>query len=304
MPGGINANFYGGAQGEYLAQYLLSVIGSAIIVPRQIDDGKDFHCSVAREENGMLFFEFPFMIQIKTIGNDDAKTEELVFGEKSDKGKWKKYEIDWLTKQGLPLFIGLVSKKDNSLRIFSTSTMWFIFHTHPNPSRIKFSCRLDGSTHNVGGQVTNKLDNWNTDDGDGVEYTVDLGPPVVNVDVKTVWDKEYLKIQRNRLSASVEIEQLNILYRKLNVPYFTWLLNIDENRAGIMYPPVQPDHQISHHLSNVLFATAIVFMSRQQTDKLNYIKSLIKLLPREHFPLINEATSADLKMIINFLFDN
>jgi hypothetical protein len=303
MPGGINSNFYGGAQGEYLAQYLLSIIGSAVVVPRQIDDGKDFHCSVGREEGAMLHFDFPFLIQIKTISDSTLTTADIIFGTKSESGTWRKYEIDWLSKQRLPLFFGIISKNENSLKIYSTSTMWFVFHHHENPSQIKLTCRLDGSAHDVGGTEKKAIVNWPNDSGDGYEHSVDLGPPVMTIDVNSVWDKDYLSVQKNNLTSAIEIEQINILYRRLGIPYFTWLLNISQNRAGIFYPSAETGQEASKHLSNILFATATRYRANGEAEKLNHIKLLIKLLPRDHFPMVNTATSKDLKETINFLFD-
>lgn len=303
MPGGINSNFYGGAQGEYLAQYLLSIIGSAVAVPRQIDDGKDFHCSVGREEGPMLHFDYPFMIQIKTVSDSSLKTTDIIFGTQSEAGTWKKYEIEWLSKQRIPLFFGIISKKENSLKIYSTSTMWFIFHHHSNPSQIKLTCRLDGSTHDVGGAQKKAIEGWPNESGDGFEHAVDLGPPVMTIDVNSVWDKDYLASQKNVLTSVIEIEQFNILYRKLGIPYFTWLLNIGQNIAGIFYPSAETIQQPSKHLSNILFATATQFRANGETEKLHSIKSLIKLLPRDHLQTVNSKTSEEMKATINFLYD-
>ena len=114
MAGTINNNLRGGTQSEYLAQYLLSALGLVIPVPYQEDEGKDFYCSLANQEKGNMTFDYPYMIQIKSLPQNDSDTYLITYGELNKKNKWKNYEIDWLFNQQLPLFIGIVDKEEYS----------------------------------------------------------------------------------------------------------------------------------------------------------------------------------------------
>ncbi len=305
MAGTLNDNLRGGTQSEYLAQYLLSALGLVVPVPYQEDEGKDFYCSVAKQEGGNLTFDYPYIIQIKSTPQNDSDTFLVSYGELNKKKEWKKYEKDWLFNQQLPLFIGIVDKRKTTLRIYSSSTIWFLYHDKPNCSKIHLSCRLIDSSNNIGVPECLALADWPENSGDGFEYFVDLGNPVAILDVNTIWEKEndeYKNI-KNRLRATIYIEQNNIVYRRLGIPYFNWLLDIKKDFVGINYPYSQGGNLLSEHFSNILFAAAIAFRSSNENEKLKHIRELIRLLPREHFQEINDATSQTLKEAIEFLFD-
>ncbi len=106
MPGMLLHSFRKGNRSEYLAQYLLSSLGLAIVVPRQEDIGADFYCSLAKREGPRLTFYAPYIIQIKT-----APTTDIHYGgpDKGDRAKYKKEELNWLFGQELPLLIGFIN---------------------------------------------------------------------------------------------------------------------------------------------------------------------------------------------------
>ena len=230
---------------------------------------------------------------------------EISYGGLNKEKKWKDYEKEWLFKQQLPLFIGLIDKEKNSLRIYSSSTLWFLYHDRPNCSKINLSCRLDTSDNKVSSPTQIKIKNWPKDSGDGIEYFVDLGNPVAVIDVNSIWDKdsEEFKKVKQVLRLTIHLEQKNILYRNLGIPYFNWLLDINNNSVGTNYPSLQIGSQLSRDFSNILFTAVIAYRSSGDDEKLNHLKELIRLLPRDHFQEINDETSDSLKEIINFLFE-
>lgn len=306
MAGTRNSNLHGGTQSEYLAQYLLSSLGTVIPVPRQEDEGTDFYCSISDQEIGNVTFNHPYMIQIKSMPSDRSKPFLVSYGELNSKGTWKGYEKQWLFKQQLPLFIGLIDKEENSLRFYSTSTLWFLYHDKPNCSKIHLSCRLVNSDQKVSSPTFTKIEKWPTNSGDGFEYFVDLGNPVAKIDVNNVWDKssnDFINI-KNILRLTTHLEQKNILYRNLGIPYFNWLLDIDNSSVGTIYPALQVGKELSRDFSNILFTAVIAYRSSGEKEKLNHLKELIRLFPRDHFQEINDATSNDLKDTINFLFED
>src|SRR5690554_1843015 len=97
MPGGRPKNIAHGDRAEYLAHYLLSLIGLPTPVPRQSDLGIDFYSNIAVKEYGdgkIVSYAHPFGIQIKKKSKiGDNKIE---YGGNNKSGEPKEYEIEWL----------------------------------------------------------------------------------------------------------------------------------------------------------------------------------------------------------------
>src|SRR5271157_2608742 len=117
MAGIFNSNYRGGNRSEYLAHYLLSYLGSCTPVPRQEDVGVDFHCAVCESTAVGDCVKEQFYLQLKSSDGDDLDYGHVV-RMKDGSLKWKYYEKDWLFSLDLPLFIGVCSKENRSIKIY------------------------------------------------------------------------------------------------------------------------------------------------------------------------------------------
>ena len=78
MSGALQPDFRQGNRSEYLAQYLLSYIGTSILVPRQEDVGIDFNCAISVNNGHIEEIKEQFHVQIKSNITDDIEFGEVV----------------------------------------------------------------------------------------------------------------------------------------------------------------------------------------------------------------------------------
>src|SRR5256885_8586772 len=106
MPAVLPFGFYQGSRSEYLATYLLSRSSIVTPVPREGDFGIDLIGHLARRDGGLLEVGEPFTVQVK------SEAEPIIYsGER---------EVRWLFGQTIPFFIGIVSKAEQRLKLYST----------------------------------------------------------------------------------------------------------------------------------------------------------------------------------------
>jgi len=134
MGKGTPFGFYQGNRSEYLAIPALSKLGFTIPVPRQEDRfGIDFIVHLARmKDKTVIPIGKSFGIQIK------ANDKPLVFN--------KQVERNYLYGSTIPFFLGVVSRKDLTLTIYSTLTrLCFFWMKGPNkPFKIVIKKTRDG----------------------------------------------------------------------------------------------------------------------------------------------------------------
>lgn len=281
---GIRAyTFREGDRSEYLANYLLSGLGIVTPVPRQEDTGFDFYCQLADQENGNLSFGFPFILQTK------SDTSSITHGNEDPKN-WKKENIEWLNRLKLPLFFGVVNKKDMVINIFNCSALRFIFIENPDASIIEFKPRDKYSTADISRPARTRLDKFPDDNskGDGYKYIVDLGNPLISISNEDIYDKDILKFKKDLLRNMIAMEQLNDLYKNLSVPHFHWSLNIETNvsfKAGWIYLTSDNPTSIQNHfktLGPALISLALNSFTCGQQELIDNLKPLIKQIPKEY----------------------
>jgi len=174
MSGTLGYSWHEGSRGEYLAQYFLTALGVSVPVIRQEDIGIDFFCALAHQANRKLTFHSPYMVQ-----HGSAGSKEFSYGGYKD-GKWLGDSIEWLFSQELPLFACTVDQSTMRFRIYSTSAMWLVRYQFGGMTKIELcpdTCH-DPLKESRSGQKTGR-----EGDGDGFEYRVPLGNPVVDLTV-------------------------------------------------------------------------------------------------------------------------
>lgn len=105
--------FRQGNRSKLLAQYFLSEMGVAVLVPRTEDIGIDFYCALKCQDGYRLTFHSPFCVQVGSWKNKEYK-----YGGLDKHGNWKQGEVDWLFSQEVPLVICEVDKKRNRIELF------------------------------------------------------------------------------------------------------------------------------------------------------------------------------------------
>lgn len=227
MSGQLWSTFREGNRSEYLAQYLMSAVGLCAPVIRQEDIGVDFYCAVAQQAGIALTFRSPFSLQVKS--SDQA----IEYGGADKKGEWKRHEIEWLRRQELPLLIGIVSKTDREIRIYSTQMLAHVFNQMPFPGQLVLDPdQSKDSQHDV--PHAHRRDKPSLPDGHGDQHVWDvpLGPPVAIASIDTIEDPAQLAKIRESLIRAVHLDAMNLKYRGLGCRYNQWWYDIAANDMG------------------------------------------------------------------------
>jgi hypothetical protein len=198
--------FYQGNRSEYLAIPALSKLGFTIPVPRQEDHfGVDFIVHLAKMiDNIITPTGKSFGIQIK------SDKSPLIFEKKND--------IDCLYSSSLPLFLGVVSRKDLTLTLYNTLNR-LIFFWGPN-SRQPF--RLTCNATNVGIRPV-----------DFYQREADTGKPILEINIgEPELASERLKEIENLQSTMeswINLETENLSLKEQHIPLLFWPTDYSQN---------------------------------------------------------------------------
>jgi hypothetical protein len=290
MPGSLWYPFRQGDRSEYLALYILSALGIVVPVPRQEDIGADFYCSLADLKENRLTFHMPYIVQAKS-----RSVREISYGGVSEKGMWKKEEVDWLFSQELPLLIGMVDKERLTLDLYSTSNIWAACYTQRDCGQVVLiPDRVDSHEQVAVPSKRPPATPWPADIGDGYVWEVPLGPPVVSISIDDIEDETSLVRFRGVLSQAVDLDQTNITYRRLNAHYSRWLHQFTTNEIspsqllGVFYAwNVTPGAHTSNQLqalAPILLALANNYKAQGRTEELGKLKATFELLSEHEIP--------------------
>lgn len=279
-----------GTRGEYLAHYLLSGTGTVIQVPRQEDTGIDFHCTIGEIFGYAEKFHEHFYIQLK------SSSDVLVYGnieKKRENFKWKNYELDWLFNLQNPFFIGICNSNSQTLELYSTSFIWHPYYTQKKICQIKLlpnEPSAQGQEIHARHHIT--CDNWQPEfdcENKGIE--VPLGPPIITItmdDLKR--DTTTLESKRVLLKKVVQDERINIFFRQLKTPYFTWPHIIWTNNRfinGYFYAIerlIDDESKLLSTATPMLLSLGLFYKNLNNQERFLALRPALKLLPKEIIP--------------------
>jgi len=285
MAGSLWSPFREGNRSEYLAQYFLSALGVSVNVPRPEDIGIDFYCVLAQETGKRLTFYSPFAVQVGSYG-----TKQFCYGGYTDKGAWRKEQLDWLFSQELPLFICTVGKEDLSFRLYSTSPMWLIRYQYGDVSEVHL---VPDATHDIFTQSREAVADYAGKGGDGCIYRIPLGAPIVALRIEDL-KSDLVNKARIGLAKAAQAEMFNLTYRRLNAHFVQWLFDITSNddsaatRLGIFYAwnpePGRNTREQLKALVPIAVALAHNLKWQQRYDELARLRGIFELIPKEDLP--------------------
>jgi hypothetical protein len=301
MSGGLQPDFRQGNRSEYLAQYLLSYLGTSVLVPRQEDVGIDFHCAISVANGQIEEIKEQFHVQIKSNITDEIEFGSIVKSGSKQKKKWKKHELDWLFNLDNPLFIGIVNKDEGSIELYTTSFMWFNYWTKEFLT-IKF---LPNTPSDHSAEIHALADEDITEWAKEIESSipkimtiVPMGPPVIRLTKENVRVEATLFKIKEVLRLAIMIEHSNITYKKLRLPYFNWLLKIATNstiQGGYFYSidkVLREEVGLYKNLTPILISLALLYKNTQDA-RFETILNALKLVPKNLIPE-NIKTTLDL----------
>lgn len=292
MSGVFQPDFRQGNRSEYLAQYLLSYLGTSVIVPRQEDVGIDFNCAISFSNGHIEEIKEQFHVQIKSNITDEIEFGSIVKSGSKQKKKWKKHELDWLFNLDNPLFIGIVNKDNGSLELFSTSFMWFNYWTK-NFLTIKFLPNHPiGESEEIHAQADEDISVWAKEIDSTVpkiKTIVPMGPPIIRLTKENVRNEETLFEIKKVFHSAILVEHSNITYKKLRLPYFNWLLKITTNTKidlGYFYSidkVLKEEVSLYKNLTPILISLALLYKNTKDA-RFETIFNTLKLAPNNLIP--------------------
>lgn len=214
---------------EYLAHYILSKLGAASPVPRPEDIGVDFYCTLGQDNPHGITVTTSFAVQLKS-----SKDRIFTLGGNTKGGTWKRYEIDWFLNLELPLLLGVPDAGKKRLDLYATSIARFMTRADKLPFEVSFQANdIYDSTADLHppDQGTPSRVTTMSADCDGMNWSYDLGPPIVSCSIDDLDDQSKVQQFRVRLKDVLETERLNAVYHALGLPYWTWVLRCKTNES-------------------------------------------------------------------------
>jgi len=236
MPGSRLASYWEGDRAEVLAQYALSMVAAVVTVPRQVDFGFDFICTLVRKAERALYAGRSFGVQVKSVSCRKVK-----YGGFDASGTWKKHEIDWLYGQSLPLLFCLIDQKSLTSRIYNASRIWWIRWTSENPSAIVLLPEWNPPRVLGVGLCSRepiRRTGLAAGTGDGYRYRVPLGPPIATMSLRDTYTAKDVRSLFECIDQWVAFDYMNIVRYQLGIPYsehvVKWRTNVPLSDGGIV----------------------------------------------------------------------
>jgi len=181
--GSFASNFHEGSRSEYYALLAMSSLGTAVAVPHQEDHGVDLFCTLGDREGQRSWATSHYAVQVKSTD------EPWVFdGERS---------IRSLIETPLPLFLCVVSKKSQRLRIYQTCSRYWAWADPQHRSRLELIPGVPGP---------GKCAQWT----DQVQF--DLGPPILEFAVQEIENAGFRERAWTIFKSWIDVDYAN-LYR-------------------------------------------------------------------------------------------
>jgi hypothetical protein len=243
MTGRRGKNLRSGDLKEELGVLLLKGVCVVATVERPEDVGLDGIATLLREQNGLLYAEDTFYIQFKS---DSIRAI-----------RYKGEEVTWLKNLKLPLFIGSVSIKDASIKLYCTHRLNSILAEMP---------------HTI---IQLNLDPTPDSDAPKEERYAYIGPPVLSWTIQDMSRDDFAEWSYERLKPLLVAEQMNVDTRPLRLTeLIKWTTNevplIGQGTMQCSHPSDIPSilRSMNPHMVS-LMSQAIIAKDRQLCEVLS-----------------------------------
>jgi hypothetical protein len=166
-----------GSTYEDCVRLFLGRIASLVSVPREKDFGIDFYFQP-------LISLGPQTETVAELGSLQVKggEEGLAYGGLNSKGEWKQYEFMWLRSLATPLYLARVDASYRAVEFFPLWPLWLIFWQQPVlPFEVVFITHSEVDESYAWQPPTKSHHPKGTGCGDGMKWTIDLGPPILRL---------------------------------------------------------------------------------------------------------------------------
>lgn len=218
-----------GFRGEYLSKYIVSKFAFISESNVSEDYGIDFYCGLIKDalNTDYVHYDKPFLLQIKTKTKEGVDKNDIVYDTRQS--------LHTLYNLKIPFFIGYLDLVNQSLEIFSTSTMWhpFIIHSSENLSKITFKFPKTNKKNLVWLPEPKDIEIGKYEFGCGKNYIVNLGHPIIKIGLQELEKNTDNIIEESRkiLSKCIDRENDNIQNQTLRLHFFRWVHDYETNNC-------------------------------------------------------------------------
>lgn len=209
--------------------------------------------------------------------------------------------VEWLFRQELPLFLGVVDKENFCMRLYSLIPIWFIYYEGGIRCGALTICpQLESSGDTATDTSSTDYDSVHRPSDEGElenwpgmhHFKVNLGNPIATLTLETLKDNKALRRVKNRLRLATHFANLNLIHFHLGIPHFYWFGNISADgtklQPAFYYLPVPPDEnerrRIMGELAPSLISFALHYKEIKNASRLESIRELLSDLPIDFFP--------------------
>ncbi len=174
-------NFHEGGRSEYYALLAFSSLGTAVPVPRQEDSGLDLYCTLTERDSRRAWPHVYFVVQVK-----------------SDEEPWElshERSVEAFVRVPLPLFLCIVKKKEQRLRVYHTLQRFCIWTCPPYPSQVRLRPGEPGKCSGT---------RWAS------EGTFDLAHPILDFGVEEIEGQQFREKAAKILKSWAEVDEENV----------------------------------------------------------------------------------------------
>jgi hypothetical protein len=172
--GSIAANFHEAGRSEYLAQYIFTMFGTSVPIPRQEDHGLDLYCTLFSERQGQRVWPVAYYsVQVKS----EVEPWEFTHPE----------SVRWLVEYPAPLLLCIIQKKKGLVRVYQTMARFAAAVAPELPASLVL---VPGEPESEAPEKPGEPVPSRTYGFDGVTGSHSLGPPILEFKVEDLLDDE------------------------------------------------------------------------------------------------------------------
>jgi hypothetical protein len=201
---------------ENCVQLLVGRIASLVRVPREEDFGIDFYCHP-------LLTAGPTTETVKNLAGLQVKggTASLTYGGTNDRDAWREYEFAWLRALAIPLYLAHVNMDCNSVELFGTWPLWWLFWRHSEPPyEVVLKTEPFGTATGWHDPTATPHPNG-LGKGDSMRWTVNLGPPFLRLTNENTNDQGFREMAVAILTTWITRDRLSLMRSHQFVPVLT-----------------------------------------------------------------------------------
>jgi hypothetical protein len=284
-----NDNFYWGTRYEYATTLALSSIASAIQIPRPEDYGFDHICTLVEVIGNNRYPRISFGVQVKPEDKD-----MIVYGDINKNGELQDWEVEWLFNRDLPLIIATVNLVPSfCLKLYSTWSVWHAYWMRPDFNKRKVNIHINQQPE----LPNNVFDRWKSypHDSSSIETydncDVYLGQPICEMKSPTPEIDESTKLYEC-LSFWINLDKLNIQYRKLGIPIMytvqDWVTNEKPNFSPYQYafkPKGIKQENLLQTLAPMIWSLENTFKEQSDTENQNRLNGINEIIENRGYKL-------------------